>query len=67
MTDLFDTEIRRRQDGSIDTAHYMAVGHVARARQARSLAHGLMGSGQRETEPRADASIFSGRLKIFAT
>lgn len=36
MTD--PTEIRRRPDGSIDTAFYTARGRQARGRQARHLA-----------------------------
>ena len=35
----YDTpEIKRRPDGSIDTAHYMIIGRQARADQARTLA-----------------------------
>mgnify|MGYP007059425149 FL=1 len=36
MTDT--ANIRRRPDGSIDTAHYMARGRIQRARQARQMA-----------------------------
>jgi hypothetical protein len=31
-------EIKRRPDGSIDTAHYMKIGRQERADQARALA-----------------------------
>ncbi|WP_375253843.1 hypothetical protein [Yoonia sp.] len=31
-------EIKRRPDGSIDTAHYMKIGRQERADQARTLA-----------------------------
>ena len=35
----YDTpEIKRRPDGSIDTAHYMIIGRQARADQVRTLA-----------------------------
>lgn len=36
MTDT--TQIRRRKDGSIDTAHYMARGRIERSRAARRMA-----------------------------
>lgn len=39
-TDTADTPIRRRPDGSIDTAHYMARGREARADEARRLWQG---------------------------
>ena len=32
------SEIKRRPDGSIDTAHYMEIGRQERADQARTLA-----------------------------
>jgi len=32
-------EIKRRPDGSIDTAHYMKIGRQERADQARTLAN----------------------------
>jgi hypothetical protein len=32
------SEIKRRPDGSIDTAHYMAIGRQERADQAHTLA-----------------------------
>jgi len=32
-----DTEIRRRRDGSIDTAHYMAQGRDRRSSAARDM------------------------------
>ena len=35
-------EIKRRPDGSIDTAHYMKIGRQARADQARILAKAAM-------------------------
>ena len=38
MTIETRTPIRRRADGSIDTAHYMSRGRISRAEQARSLA-----------------------------
>jgi hypothetical protein len=39
----FDTpEIKRRPDGSIDTAHYMRIGRQCRSDQARTLAKSVM-------------------------
>ena len=39
----FETpEIKRRPDGSIDTAHYMEIGRQERADQARILAQAAL-------------------------
>jgi hypothetical protein len=38
-----DPAIRRRPDGSIDTAHYTARGRALRAEQAAGLARSLKG------------------------
>jgi len=35
-------EIKRRPDGSIDTAHYIKIGRQERADQARALAKSAM-------------------------
>jgi len=35
------TEIKRRPDGSIDTAHYMKIGRQMRSEQAHSIAKSL--------------------------
>lgn len=37
------TDIRTRADGSIDTAHYLARGRMARSRQAHRLARRARG------------------------
>ncbi|MDF0594516.1 hypothetical protein [Psychromarinibacter halotolerans] len=40
------TEIRRRPDGSIDTAYHMAQGRIARSRAAREAGSGLADKGR---------------------
>jgi hypothetical protein len=42
MQSDLDPTIKTRPDGSIDTAHYMAKGRVARANQAKHLAKTLL-------------------------
>ena len=44
MTDT--AEIRRRPDGSIDTAHYLARGRSCRAEAARDIAGGVATSAR---------------------
>lgn len=54
--DIETTRIRRRPDGSIDTDHYIALGHLARAEQARALL------GRPKNEVRAPSYPFSRRM-----
>lgn len=42
MTDFETPPIKRRADGSIDTAHYMAIGRQCRADQARGIAKSVL-------------------------
>lgn len=54
--DIETTRIRRRPDGSIDTDYYIAIGHLARAEQARAL------FGRAKKELRAPSYPFSRRM-----
>lgn len=52
-----ETPIRLRPDGSIDTAHYIALGRVSRSETAHDLAKAL-----RPEAPSFLARLFRGRL-----
>lgn len=46
MTHSENPDIKRRPDGSIDTAHYMMIGRQRRAEQAQILTKGLRPKGK---------------------
>lgn len=54
MTDITETPIRHRPDGSIDTAYYMAHG-----RRLRSEAAHRMARGPEEHRPEPRRGLFS--------